>query len=433
MIERAVSGIGPPDPIGARLVAEYCARTPASCQLHERLSAVLPAGETRAVTHHLPYPLGVMAASGSRFVDCDGHEYLDLANNMASLVHGHAYPPVMEAVEATLHFLGSAPGPAHETLARFAELLVARYPAFERLRLTNSGSEAAMLALRIARRATGRPQAVLMIGGYHGMAAEFVDDSPAMCRIPYNDVDTAVASIDETKAAVFVEPFLGHAGVVPAEPGFLRAIEDACRSSGSLLILDETQSLRDHFGGHHGHLGLSPDLVIMGKSVGGGFPIGVVGGRESLLQLAAATTDSGLKHSGTFNGNPVSAAAGHAALGALTSEKITALNRNAEWLSDELEKAGRHLGIPLTVTRSGSTMCMHFRTERPTNASEAEPHPHYGRWIHLAALLEGVAVIKGGRLNLSTAVSAHDLSTASGALRRSLSRLVELDRGTGPA
>lgn len=366
------------------------------------------------------------AAAGGRFVDCDGHEYLDLANNMASLVHGHAYPPVVAAVEATLRSIGSAPGLGHEPLARFGDLVTARYPAFERVRLTNSGTEAAMLALRLARRATSRTQVVLMDGGYHGMAAEFTDDSPSVTRIAYNDAAAAQAAIDSSTAAVFVEPFLGHAGVIPASRSFLHTIEQASRASGALFILDETQSLRDHHDAHHGALGLDPDLVIMGKSIGGGFPLGVLGGREAILRLAAATTEGGAKHSGTFNGNPVSAAAGCVALEALTSERIAELNRSGQWLANELEAAGSQLGIPLTVTRSGSTMCVHFSAREPVNAAQARPDETFARWFQLAALLEGVAVIKGGRLNLSTVLSDADLDEARAALSRSLARLTEL-------
>src|SRR5215471_5115469 len=153
----------------ASLTAEYETRTGASRTLHERLTRSLAGGETRAVTFYEPYPVAVVEASGARFTDADGNEYLDLNNNMASLIHGHAYPPVMKALREAGSVLGTVQAGAHAPLLELAELLVARFPGFERVRFTNSGSEAAILALRIARRATGRRQVVLFEGGYHGM------------------------------------------------------------------------------------------------------------------------------------------------------------------------------------------------------------------------------------------------------------------------
>jgi glutamate-1-semialdehyde 2,1-aminomutase len=396
------------------------------------MSTAFAAGETRTVTYYAPYPVAIDSADGAHITDADGNVYLDLANNMASLVHGHRFPPVVRSLKQALDTLGTAPAGSHEYLLRFGELLVDRYPAFERIRLTNSGSEAALLALRIARLVTGRSRIVMFEGGYHGMASEFTDQHQSVVRVPFNDAATAAQAIDPTVAAVFVEPFLGHAGVIPAYPRFLQALRGLATDAGALFVLDETQSLRDHHAAHHGFLGLSPDMVMMGKSIGGGLPVGVLGGRADLIEAASAARDNGLSHSGTFNGNALSAAAGYQAMVALTVDAIATLNRRAAWLADELEAAGQRLQIPLVVTRSGSTMCIHFLDRAPTNSVEAAPQLEMARWFHIAALLEGVAVIKGGRLNLSTVLGEPDLMIGRDALVRSLERVAALsDSGNG--
>jgi glutamate-1-semialdehyde 2,1-aminomutase len=408
------------------LLDEYRSRTPRSSDMHQDMSGAFAAGETRTVTHYWPYPVAIASADGPYVTDSDGNVYLDLANNMASLVHGHRFPPIVRAVSETLDTLGTAPAGSHEHLLRFGQLLVERYPAFELIRLTNSGSEAALLALRIARLVTDRSRIVMFEGGYHGMASEFTDQHPSVVRVPFNDAAAAAQAIDPSVAAVFAEPFLGHAGVIPAHPEFLQVLRGLATDAGALFVLDETQSLRDHYTAHHGVLGLSPDMVMMGKSIGGGLPIGVLGGRADLIEAASAACDNGLSHSGTFNGNALSAAAGYQAMVALTADAIAGLNGRAAWLAGELEAAGQRLQIPLVVTRSGSTMCIHFLDRAPTNSVEAAPQLEIARWFHIAALLEGVAVIKGGRLNLSTVLTEPDLMIGRDALIRSLDRVAAL-------
>lgn len=409
------------------MLEEYEARTPRSRSFHERIGRSLAGAETRAVTFYEPYPFAVARADGARVVDADGNEYLDLNNNMAALIHGHRYPPITQALVDAERELGTVQAGPHRFQLAFAELLVERFPAMERVRFTNSGSEAALLALRIARRATGRERLLLFEGSYHGMGAEFSDPNPAVVRVPFNDLDGVKAILDDKVAAVFAEAFLGHAGVIPAEPGFLESVGDLAREYGALFVLDEVQSMRNDYGAYHGALGLSPDLVLMGKSLGGGLPIGVVGGRRELVELASVARPNAVRHSGTFNGNVLTCAAGHQCLEALGPAQIATLNDRAGRLAATLEAAARQLQLPVVVSRSGSTMCLHFREDLPHNAKEAAPVTERARWIHLAAMLEGLFLIRGGRLNLSTVLTDDDLQDAAHGLTRAMGRLAELD------
>ena len=303
--------------------------------------------------------------------------------------------------------------------------LVARLGAAERVRFTNSGSEATVLALRIARAATGRRNVVAFEGAYHGSVPELVDGSPEVARVPYNDLDAAAAAVDGATAAVLVEPFLGTGGVVPAAPGYLAGLADLARRAGALFVLDEVQSVRNAFGGVHGALGLAPDLVVLGKVIGGGFPVGAVAGRAELLDLTDARRPGALSHAGTFNGNVVTTAAGLASLELLDADAIARLDVRAATLADGIEAAARATGVAAVVTRSGSVLHVHRARERPTAAVPSDdPGPVAA--LHLALLLEGVFAAPRGMLNLSTVMTDADVAEVGAAYERAFRRLAEL-------
>jgi len=409
------------------LIAEYEAKTPRSKVLHERISKVLPGGETRTVTFYLPYPVAIDSAGGPYIIDVDGNQYVDLANNMTALVHGHRYQPVVDAIVSAMG-IGTAHAGPHRFQLDFAELLQSRYPAFELLRFTNSGSEAALLALRIAQKATNRKRFAMFDGGYHGMAPQFIDTVADQVRLPYNDLDAVASVVDDSLAAVFIEPFLGSKGIIPAAPGFVEAVRELSKAAGAVFVLDEVQSLRNAPTGMDGSLGLESDLVIMGKAVGGGLPIGIVGGKRQLMEVASAKNSNGLVHSGTFNGNVVVSAAGYASMMHLTEARIETLIARATVLEDHLEAEGRRLRLPIAVTRAGSIMCVHFKASDPRDAAEAIPTSPLAAWWHIAALLEGVYVTRGGRMNLSTVMSEADIREVCAALTRALERLASIQR-----
>jgi glutamate-1-semialdehyde 2,1-aminomutase len=292
-----------------------------------------------------------------------------------------------------------------------AEHLIERLPAVERIRFTNSGSEAAILAARLARHVTGRRKLVLAEGGYHGTGTFFADAHPDVVRVPYNDLPALERAIDETVAGVFLEPFLGSAGVVPAEPGFLLGAQQAASRAGALFVLDEIQGLRNAYEGVHGLLGLQPDLVLMGKIIGGGVPIGAVGGRAELLDTLASGSGQRLAHSGTFNGNVVAMAAGVVAMSLLDRDAIAELDQRADRIAGAAESAAERHGLPLRVTRAGSIMHAHFLAVPPRNAADAAAGCAVrNQALHLALLVRGIYTAPRGMLNLSTALTEDQVS-----------------------
>jgi glutamate-1-semialdehyde 2,1-aminomutase len=374
------------------LIREYEARTPRSRELFERFRAHLPGGETRTITFYRPYPVVIARGEGPVLTDVDGNTYVDVLNNYTSLVHGHAFPPIVEAIGEAAAEGTAFPAP-HPRQLEWAELLTDRYAAVERVRFTNSGTEAAILAARIARRATGRDRLLLFEGAYHGTGPEFLGEGGDVVRVPYGEI-----ALNDSIAAVFVEPFLGSGGVIEASPDFLGELQAEARRTGALFVLDEVQSLRNAFHGVHGELGLEPDLVLMGKIIGGGLAVGAVGGRRDLMELTAADRHDPLLHAGTFNGNPLAAAAGVACLTALDEQAIAGLNRRAAELAER---------IPLPVRRSGSIM----------HVDSAEPAT-----LHLALLLEGVFAAPRGMLNLSTAMTDDHCDAVAEAYGRAVAR-----------
>ena len=378
------------------LIREYEARTPRSREVFTRFRRRLPGGETRTLTYYAPYPIVIARGEGAVLVDVDGNEYVDVLNNYTSLVHGHAFPPIVAALAEAARDGLAYPAP-HPRQLRWAELLTVRYPAVELVRFTNSGTEAAILAARVARRLTGRPRLLLFEGAYHGTGPEFAGEGGDVVRAPYGKVPP----LDDSIAAVFVEPFLGSGGVVEGSGEFLRGLREQARRAGAVFVLDEVQSLRNAFHGVQSELGLEPDLVLMGKIIGGGIPVGAVGGARDVLGVTAADTAAPLPHSGTFNGNPLAAAAGIACLEALDEEAIDRLNTRAAELADRLGAAGA------VVRCSGSIM----QVDAPNPAA-----------LHLALLVQGVYAAPRGMLNLSTAMTDEQLEAVADAYARALSR-----------
>jgi glutamate-1-semialdehyde 2,1-aminomutase len=239
-------------------------------------------------------------------------------------------------------------------------------------------------------------------------------------RVPWNDLDAVTALLGRAGhdvAAVFAEPFLGAGGVRPAAPGFLAAVAALAFEHGVLFVLDEVQGLRNGFGGEQGRLGLTPDLTLLGKIIGGGFPIGAVGGRADLLELTvAALTPGYVTHAGTFNGHLAAAVAGTMTLRHLDAAAISRLNDAAAALADQIVAGAAAAGVPAEVTRAGSIMNVHL--DSPGRLAD----------LHLALLLNGVYTTPRGMINLSTALSPHDLddiaaaySTAFTLVRRDVS------------
>lgn len=364
----------------------------------------------------------LVSGSGCRVTDADGVERIDFISNYTSLAHGHCHPPVVEAVKAQAGRMASGAGPS-ELEIELGERLKARLPSIELLRFTNSGTEATMLAVRAARAFTGRSTVVAFAGAYHGthdLGVSIPADSadrphgrgvPAavaetLVVAPYNDIESTSAALDsclDDLAAVIVEPVLGAGGVIPAEPTFLAFLRERTREAGALLLFDEVISFRIGYHGAQGRYGVKPDLTTLGKIIGGGLPIGAVGGRGEVMELFDPRSPDRMPHGGTFNGNPLSAAAGLATLDGLPPAEYERLESLAMELRQRLEGVFDRFGVSGCVTQIGSLFNVHF-ADGPihTHADVLAGDLALLRELHLAMLGHGILTTPRGMGCLST-------------------------------
>lgn len=397
-----------PDTVEAR----YRAKTATSMSLMNRAAAVMPGGNTRSATHHGPYPLTMVRGDGAHLYDADGNSYVDLAANFTSLVHGHAYPPVVEAVTAMLSGGTAWPALAPAQID-LAELLCSRIASAERVRFCNSGTEAAYLALKIARAATGRDRVLIASGGYHGMEPAWITLSDGSrvsntVQAPFNRAEAFEHILDQPNsgiAAVFLELVQSSGGMIEADPEFVRRVAVAARRAGALLVLDEVVTLRLAPGGRQGELGVLPDLTMLGKIVGGGFPSGAVCGRAEMLDLLDPRRASPLRHAGTYNGNPISCRAGEITIRDLTVDAMARIARLAELLCDGIIGAAAAAGVPFSVRRSGSLMNVFMSAEPPAVAKDRTDVAAMTSF-HLACLAEGVFFAPRGLMCVSSVMDA---------------------------
>ena len=337
-------------------------------------------------------PLVLDAGAGPRVRDADGRWYLDYIGSWGPAILGHAHPVVIEAVRAAAldGFALGATGPREVELG---ELVRAAMPSLERMRFTSSGTEAAMSAIRLARGATGRDLVMKFSGGYHGHSDGLLVEAgsgvatlaipgsagvpaptaAATIVVPYNDPDAdaaAFAAHPGRIAAVIVEPVAANAGVLPPAAGFLERLREITAADGALLIFDEViTGFRVGPGGAQGRYGVTPDLTVLGKIVGGGMPVGAYGGRADLMALIAPSGP--VYQAGTLSGHPLAMAAGAATLRLLTPDRYDALEATGARLEAGLRTAAAASGTPVGITRVGSLLTVFFRDGAPATAEEA--------------------------------------------------------------
>lgn len=396
--------------IAEREVVHYRERTVKSQAATERARKVLPLGVPSSFQAYDPHPIVVQSASGSRMVDVDGNEYVDYDMGFGALFAGHMHPAVREAVQAQLD---------HGTLfvtpcvsnAEVGELLAEQFgqPLW---RFTNSGTEATMDAIRVARGATGRDRIVKVEGGYHGhhdevmismkpsledagasdqpqsvpgtqgIASGVVDDTLV---VPFNDPDALERALAEREVAAFiVEPVMENIGICMPDDGYLDAVRDITERYGTLLIFDEVKTgMTAGYGGASAHFGVRPDLIALAKSIGGGFPIGAFGGKQEYMDLIGQNK---VLHLGTYNGNPLVMAAAKATLSeACSKDNIdAAIGRNTA-LVEACGKIVEAAGLPAHTVQFGAKGCITWSTERVRNYRDylgtSEPLA-FGQWIH---------------------------------------------------
>ncbi len=422
---------------------EYRKRTPRSAALHAQAKRVMPGGETRTSTFFAPYPVVIAEASGVYVQDVDGNRSLDFMNNATTLIHGHAFPPVMEAARSQIE-RGTAWGALNEHQIALAALLCDRVATLDQVRFTNSGTEATMMAIRAARAFTGRDIILKVEGGYHGthdtvsVSISPVPDqagsgsvptgipaSPGVPThnvegtviVPFNDAAALEQRIQEHPgniAAVIVEPLLASHGMVTATPDYLQAVRAITASHDIPLILDEVQTFRLDSGGAQALYEIQPDLTAFAKIIGGGFPVGAFGGRADIMQQYNPGAADPIDHGGTFNGNPVTMAAGYAAMQHLTSAKIADINALGDQLRTGLQEVLAEQGIQGRIEGRGSLLGVHLTpVEAIHNYRHTRTFPTpLKHTLFLTCLNRGLLMSTGCNLNTSTAMSSVEIDQA---------------------
>ncbi|MCM2675195.1 glutamate-1-semialdehyde 2,1-aminomutase [Shouchella plakortidis] len=330
-------------------------------------------------------PVYMESGSGSKIRDIDGNEYIDYVLSWGPLILGHADPQVVEQIKKTTE-KGTSFGAPSELETKLAELVIDRVPSIEVVRMVNSGTEATMSALRLARGFTGRSKILKFTGCYHGhgdsllikagsgVATLGLPDSPGVpeavakntLTVPYNDIESvryAFKEFGDDLAAVIVEPVAGNMGVVPPEDGFLETLRSLTEENGTLLIFDEVMTgFRVGYHCAQGTYGVTPDLTCLGKVIGGGLPVGAFGGKREIMEQIAPSGP--IYQAGTLSGNPLAMTAGYETLSQLSEADYEVFAAKAKRLEEGLTKAAEKHGIPHHINRAGSMIGLFFTNEK---------------------------------------------------------------------
>jgi glutamate-1-semialdehyde 2,1-aminomutase len=419
--------------------------------LFERARQVIPGGTSKANLHVRPHPFYLAEGRGCRVTDVDGVERLDAINNFTALIHGHAFPPLVEAVSRQLG-RGTAFAASTPEEVALAELLVERVPGLERIRFGNSGTEAVMMAIKAARAYTGRDRIAKFEGAYHGYYDDVQvsfssrpeewgpDDAPASVPssgglpkhrvletlvLPWNDRDACeqlLARHGPDLAAVLVDPLSNRMGFIPPVEAFLTFLRQATRQHGILLVFDEVISFRVSYRGAQGRYGGDPDLTAFGKIIGGGFPIGATGGRAEVMEVFdPGTRGPRIASGGTFSANPVSMTAGLATMRAMTEAEFERLDALGARLRARLSDVLRAARVPGQATGEGSLFRLLF-TDRPLRSYRDVDQAAEARMERLfRALLDaGVLIHTTGLGCLSTPMGEREVEEIAVAVERAL-------------
>ncbi|HEY2653223.1 MAG TPA: glutamate-1-semialdehyde 2,1-aminomutase [Solirubrobacteraceae bacterium] len=384
--------------------------TQRSTELYHRALELLPGGvnsPVRAMRSIGRDPIFIVSGQGSTLLDVDGNEYIDWVSSWGPLIAGHAHPAVVDAV-ASAATDGTTFGAPTKREVTLAGEVASRVPSIEMLRMTSSGTEAMMSAIRLARAATGREQILKFAGAYHGhvdgllaeagsgLATQGIPASPgvlpaaasATAIVPWNDPEALVAAAERFElAAILAEPVAANMGVVPPRPDFLELLRSTADRTGALLIFDEViTGFRLARGGAQEYYGVLPDLTVMGKIIGGGLPAAAYGGAAVLMERIAPAGD--VYQAGTLSGNPLAMAGGLATLELLGDSAYRKLERTTERLARGLQQAANDAGVPLTVQHVPGLLTPFFRAGSVRDYADAAASDlgAYGAWCR--SLLE---------------------------------------------
>lgn len=429
--------------------------SPKSQALHQQALRCMPGGNTRTTVYMKPFPLYAARGEGCRVWDADGRERIDCINNFTAQIHGHCNAAINQAVTQQLA-LGTSFGMPTASEIALAQLLVDRLPSVEQLRFMNSGTEAVMMALKAARAFTGRPKIAKIEGAYHGsydyaeisldstpanwgaadpLAVPYASGTPAgvaddVVVLPFNQPEEAariVRAHGGRLAGVLLDPMPNRAGLVPATQAYVDALRAATREVGALLIFDEVISYRLGMGGAQPLWQVEADLTCLGKVIGGGFPIGAVGGRSDVMRVFDPSAGKpALPHGGTFSANPISMMAGYAAVRQLDEAAYARLDQIGEHVRAQANQSFARHGVTGRAVGRGSLLKLHFTPQAISDYRSVYPRARESALLqhfHLGLLQRGVLAASYGLMALSTAMGDADVDAVCAAVDATLADL----------
>ena len=431
----------------------YAEARPNSLKLHKEACKYLPGGDTRTATFFLPFPNFIKSGKGAYMYDEDGFKLLDFQNNYTSLIHGHAHAETVEAVKEQIS-KGSAYTAPFEKQIELSKLLTERFPSVDMIRYTNSGTEANMHALRIARAYTGKAKIIKTEGGYHGTTDVFeasvdpnikkagtldqikvIPESRGVSEnalkdvlvVPFNDIERTRKMVEvhhAEVACIIIEPIMGSAGQITPDIEYLRFLREIATEYNIVLIFDEVVTGRLSLGGAQKHYGVTPDITTMGKIIGGGTPVGAFGGKREIMQMYDPR-EKKMYHSGTFNGNAVTMAAGLATMKAYDQSAVDYVNALGTEFKEGVLKIYDRLGLNMQISGEGSIYNILFTDKTVKNYRDvASAHEELNKVLYMSLLTKGVFDAERGMFCMSTAMTHDDIAFGLEALETAMHEML---------
>ena len=422
----------------ARARQRYIDNRPKSSAAFDLATNYMPGGNTRTVLFHSPFPLRIVSGQGCRIQDADGYEYVNLLGEYTAGLFGHNHPVIRKAIDRALDQGVSLSGHNSDEI-KLSELVCSRFPSLDKVRFTNSGTEANLLAISAACYVTGRKKVLVFSGGYHGGLLYFHGaGSPINAPFEYliakfNDIDATRDLIDRHSqeiACILVEPMQGSAGCIPGSVEFLQMLRLQSTRTGAVLIFDEVMTSRLSPHGAQGLLDIIPDMTTLGKYIGGGMSFGAFGGREELMRIFDPRQEGSIPHAGTFNNNSLTMAAGVAAMGeVLTETALDELNHRGDQLRNELNQISIAGNTCIRFSGLGSLLGLHTTTRPIANVDDLIGCDNRIKELVFLDLLElGYYIAPRGFIALMLTVGDRELEGFKGALTRTIEKRGKLLR-----
>ena len=394
-----------------QLEQDYIKRTPKSQAAIRDACEVMPGGDTRCVLNFPPHPIVVASGEGSVITDVDGNEYRDFLNDFSAGLYGHSNERIQAAIRQAISE-GLTLGGINRYESQFARVLVERFPALELVRFTNSGTEANMMAIATARKATGQDKILVMRGGYHGNSI-YLSELASRTNAPYdfvigtfNDLEGTEAAIGKNRkklAAILVEPMMGASGCIPGNPEFLRGLRQIADETGAVLIFDEVMTSRLGSTGAHGLFDVAPDMMTCGKFLGGGGTFGAFGGSARLMGMLDVRGTNPILHGGTFNNNVITMAAGLTGLRDIYTPQVASeFYSTGNQFREDLNAIAKEQQVKAQMTGMGSLLSFHCHGRPVRTLAEAGGvSSKVTDLLHMALLHRGIYIARRGYASLS--------------------------------